>query len=143
MLEFTRQAHGDAVVFILSGKIGLAESARLRKVFWDCLTEENAKKIVVDLSQVPVLDSSSISLLVATKNIATKKHGELVLVGLNEANRTFLENANLDFYFDIRVDVEEGLLPERPTPMPEPVKTRGYRRAGRGHRRPRLHKRGE
>ena len=133
----------DLAVFILRGKIGLSDAAKLRKVFWDCLTEDLVKKLVINLQAVPELDSSSISLLVATKNIATKKKSEMILVGLNAENRDLLERTNLDFYFDIRRDVQEGLLKERPMPMREPNKLKGGRRSGRNGRRPRLSHRGE
>ena len=118
MLEYRREERGDIAIFFLSGAFGLEEMAELRGVFWACIHEGSIKKLILDLSMVPSLDCSAISLFVATKNVVAKKKGQLILVGINPTNYALLERTHLDHYFDIRADVAEALEERKPRARP-------------------------
>ncbi len=113
MFEKAAERRGDCLILRLRGKLALAEIADLRKTFWQSLTQDGARKLVVDFSETDVLNSSSIALLVATKNLVAKKKAELVLTGVGGESYALLERANLHRYFDLRPTVENGLA-ERP-----------------------------
>ena len=55
---------GDALVIAIKGEIDLHISAELRTAILDLLTREQPKKLVLNLAQVPYMDSSAIAVLV-------------------------------------------------------------------------------
>ena len=101
-----------AAVFSLVGDLSLEATATLRRVFWECINGNDVGKLVLDLSSISSLDSTMISLFVATKNVVAKRRGRLVLVGLKPADYQLLEQTHLHHYFDIRQDLSAALNEE-------------------------------
>lgn len=91
----------DTVTFQLRGRLRLEDTAHLRKAFWECLHKGGARNLILELSQVPRLEASAVSLFVATRNVVAKRKGKLVLRGVQHGNGKLLLEAGLDKYFDL------------------------------------------
>ena len=100
---------GSAWIFALPTPLDLSQMARLRKLFWQFIHEDGFEVLIIDLANIDHLDSSAISLLVATKNVVQKRRGRLALVGLDMDNLHILERLHLDCYFEIFEDVDEAI----------------------------------
>ena len=97
------------IIFQLKGTLCLEDTAMLRKAFWNAINQYPIKRLILDFARVPTIDSSVISLLVATKNLVGKNHGDLILVHLNGSHKQFLEQIHLFGYFHIQSDLETCL----------------------------------
>ncbi|MDJ0836534.1 MAG: STAS domain-containing protein [Acidobacteriota bacterium] len=107
--SFTITDHGEAAVFQLSGPPSLEGAAELRKAFWECLHDDGKRVLILDLSRVPSLGPSVVSLFISTKNVVDKHRGRLVLAGLNRAGRALLEETHLHDYFEHADTLDEVL----------------------------------
>ncbi len=66
-------------------------------------------RLVVDLSQVPYMDSSGVATLVEAMQIARKNSTKLVLCAMQPKVKSIFEIARLDTVFTIAPDVEKAL----------------------------------
>ncbi len=92
-------------VFAHDGAIDLHVSPEVRAAL-RALIDEKPKRIVVDLSRVPYVDSSGLAVLIGAKQELEADGGTFVLAGAQQAVRTILESARLDQYFKLAADVE-------------------------------------
>src|SRR5437870_389103 len=92
----------DVVIVDLSGKIvaGLGGQEVLRDVINELLAE-NWKKILLNLSEVPGMDSSGIGELVASMKIADRFGAKLKLLNLHERVRQSLHLSQLLPIFEV------------------------------------------
>jgi len=118
MFKETVECQGDCLVLRLEGKPNLTDIARMRRTFWEGLTEKGVKRIVVDASGATALTSAAVSLLVAAKNLVSRMQAELVLTGIHGESRQFLERTHLVGFFDIRANLSDALAtpPQAPDP---------------------------
>src|SRR5687768_2270112 len=84
---------GDAVVAAVRGEIDLHNSPELRSALLDVLMKSQPKKIILNLSQVPYMDSSAIAVLVETLQKLRKFGGRLFLTHLQPRVKGLLEIA--------------------------------------------------
>ncbi len=73
------------------------------------VAEEKPRRIVIDLSAVPYMDSSGVASMVKLLSRARKVGTTLHLAGLNERVRSIFEITRLDQVFDIRATAQEAL----------------------------------
>ena len=92
-------------VFSHDGAIDLHVSPEVRAALREII-DEKPKRIVVDLSRVPYVDSSGLAVLIGAKQELEAAGGTFVLAGAQQAVRTILESARLDQYFKLMPDVE-------------------------------------
>lgn len=100
---------GADAVFHLQGVQSLEDTANLRKAFWDVMNQHPMQRLIVNFEHVPQIDSAVISLLVATKNAVTRFQATMILVGLADSHRNFLEKTQLHRYFEIQPDLASCL----------------------------------
>lgn len=100
---------GDAVVAQLHGEIDLHNSPEVRTALLHLLQQNNPKRLVLNLSQVPYMDSSAIAVLVEALQKLRKAGGKLCLTGLQPRVKGLLEIARLDTIFVITQDEAEAL----------------------------------
>ena len=100
---------GDAVVASLKGEIDLHKSPELRGVILDLLHKHNPRKLILDLSGVPYMDSSAIAVLVEALKKLRKNSGKVFLTGLQPRVKGLLEIARLDTVFSIVKDEAEAV----------------------------------
>ena len=104
----TREA-GTAVVIDIAGDIDLYSSPEVRKVVLDCIKGGPAPKVLLNLTEVPYMDSSGVGSLVEGLQWANREGRRLVLFGLSKRARAVIELARLDRVFQICATEEEAL----------------------------------
>ena len=100
---------GDAVLASLRGEIDLHNSPELRTALLDMLVKCQPKKIILNLSQVPYMDSSAIAVLVESLQKIRKVGGKIYLTDLQPRVKGLLEIARLDSIFVVVKDEAEAL----------------------------------
>jgi anti-sigma B factor antagonist len=95
-------------VFSYEGAIDLHVSPEVRAALRE-ITDQQPKRLVVDLSHVPYVDSSGLAVLIGAKQELETSGGVFMLAGAQEAVRTILESARLDQYFRLVPDLDAAL----------------------------------
>ena len=75
---------GDVVVLDLKGKITLGEGDELLKDKVNSLVNQGQKKIVLNLADVPYIDSAGLGEIVRTYTTVSRQGGQLKLVNLTK-----------------------------------------------------------
>jgi anti-sigma B factor antagonist len=100
---------GAAVVASLKGEIDLHNSPAVRTALLEMLARHQPKKLVLNLAQVPYMDSSAIAVLVESLQKIRKSGGKIFLTDLQPRVKGLLEIARLDAIFGICKDEGEAL----------------------------------
>jgi len=100
---------GDVVIVAVRGEIDLHNSPDLRGTLLDLLTRYKPKKLVLNLSQVPYMDSSAIAVLVESLQKLRKSSGKIYLSNLQPRVKGLLEIARLDAIFVIVAEEKDAL----------------------------------
>jgi len=95
-------------VFAPEGAIDLHVSPEMRTSLREVI-DTNPKRLVVDLSRVPYIDSSGLAVLIGAMQGLEHEGGRFMLAGPQEAVRMILESARLDQYFHLFPDVDSAL----------------------------------
>lgn len=101
-------AHPSPTVYSPTGAIDLHVSPELRASLRTIIDEEKPKRLVVDLSKVPYIDSSGIAVLIGALQSLEHEGGVFLLAGAQEGVRMIFESAKLDQYFRLFPDVESA-----------------------------------
>jgi anti-sigma B factor antagonist len=99
----------EAAVVAVRGEIDLHNSPELRTALLDLLQKNPLKKLILNLSQVPYMDSSAIAVLVESLQKMRKAGGKVYLTGLQPRVKGLLEIARLDTIFGIVKDEAEAI----------------------------------
>ncbi len=83
------------------GDIDLSCSPDLRSVLAEVQKPSPGMRLIVDLQEVPYMDSSGVATLVEAMQVARRGSGQIVLCNLNDRVRSILEIARLDMVFTI------------------------------------------
>ena len=100
---------GDAVRAALVGEIDLHNSPQVRGALLEILQQQQPKKLVLNLSQVPYMDSSAIAVLVEALQKIRKLGGKIYLTDLQPRVKGLLEIARLDSIFVVVKDEAEAM----------------------------------
>lgn len=95
----------DGVVIRPSGDIDLSRAPSLRTQIAEVF-KTTPMRVVVDLSDVPYMDSSGVATLVEGMQIASRSGTKFILLGLQDRVRSIFEIARLDTVFTITLDME-------------------------------------
>ncbi|MFN2509483.1 MAG: STAS domain-containing protein [Chthoniobacterales bacterium] len=95
-------------VFAPEGAIDLHVSPEIRAKL-RAMIDQNPKRLVVDLSRVPYVDSSGLAVLIGAMQSLESEGGIFMLAGAQDAVRLILESARLDQYFLLFPTVDEAL----------------------------------
>jgi anti-sigma B factor antagonist len=93
-------------IFSPAGAIDLHVSPELRASLRAIIDGEKPKRLIVDLSQVPYIDSSGIAVLIGAMQSLELEGGAFLIAGAREGVRMIFESAKLDKYFKLFPDVE-------------------------------------
>jgi anti-anti-sigma factor len=102
----------NAVVATVRGEIDLHNSPDLRGVLLELLAKHSPKRLVLNLSLVPYMDSSAIAVLVEALQKIRKIGGRIFLTDLQPRVKGLLEIARLDTIFVIAMDEADALAQE-------------------------------
>ena len=95
-------------VFSPEGAIDLHVAPEMRAALRE-LIDDKPKRLVVDLSRVPYVDSSGLAVLIGAMQSLEHDGGRFMLAGAQQAVRIILESARLDQYFQLFPDVDAAL----------------------------------
>ena len=108
-MKIKEKIYDDVAVFsVIDEHIGQLESGELYEHI-DNMIANGIKKFVIDLSNVKWLSSSSLGVFVASRNIITKKGGNLKLVGVTEKVQSLLTLTQLIQLFEITDTVKQAI----------------------------------
>jgi anti-sigma B factor antagonist len=95
-------------VLSLEGPLDFHTSERVRSSL-RTIIDQKPKRVVVDLSRVPYIDSSGLAVLVGAMQATERDGGLLMLAGAQKAVLTIMESARLDRYFLLFPHVDAAL----------------------------------
>ena len=98
-----------AAVATLRGEIDLHNSPGLRTEILDLMNKHAPKRLVLNLAQVPYMDSSAIAVLVEALQKMRKTSGRIFLTNLQPRVKSLLDIARLGSIFTITKDEAEAL----------------------------------
>jgi anti-sigma B factor antagonist len=97
----------DGTLVVLSGDVDLHHSPALHAALVE-VAGNRPKRLMLDLSGVPYMDSSGVGTLVEVFRRVTAYKGKMVLFGLNPRVRSVFEITKLDRFFTICQTEEEA-----------------------------------
>jgi anti-sigma B factor antagonist len=100
-MEFKLADDGDTTEVRVSGDLDMQSSPQLRKTLL-ALVARRVGRLVVNLEDVPYVDSSGLATLVECRQGVSQYGGKLELAGVNGHIRPVFELARLDQFFGIR-----------------------------------------
>lgn len=105
----TVRVEPGVVLASVRGEIDLHNSPELRGTLLELLNQHQPKKLILNLSQVPYMDSSAIAVLVESLQKLRKIGGKLYLTHLQPRVKGLLEIARLDSIFVLAATDDEAL----------------------------------
>jgi len=83
-MQIEERAVGDVMVLDLKGKVTLGEGDELLKDKVNSLVNQGHKKIILNLAEVPYIDSAGLGEIVRTYTTVSRQGGSLKLLGLTK-----------------------------------------------------------
>ena len=99
-MNIKEEKSNDIIVCTPEGEIDIHTSVELRKVF-DKIIKNNEKKLIVDFSGVPYIDSSGLATLIELLQRLKKLGGTLRLCSMAEKVKTVFEITKVHKLFSI------------------------------------------
>ena len=100
---------GDAVVVAARGEIDLNNSPELRGELFTLMGRTPPRRLVLNLAEVPYMDSSAIAVLVEVLQKVRKQGGKVWLTNLQPRVQGLIEIARLGTIFGVVKDEPEAL----------------------------------
>lgn len=97
-MEISYNSIGDKRIMKVKGQVGMNNLAEFKKAM-DDMTDGTYKSVIVDLKDVPFLDSSVLSVLMAGKKKIEKHRCSFGLVNVSDNLMQILVMCSLDRFF--------------------------------------------
>ncbi|MDD3374408.1 MAG: STAS domain-containing protein [Candidatus Omnitrophica bacterium] len=107
-MEINIQKNNDVALCTITGEIDINNSPDLRKAF-DQLISTNEKKVVVDFSAVPYIDSSGLATLIEMFQRLKRIDGHLKISQLDQKVKNIFEITKLNKLFEIYDSKEKAI----------------------------------
>ena len=107
-LPIRKPVPGSHRIVALEGEIDMYVSPRIATEL-QAFIREKPEKLVIDLSNVPYIDSSGLAVLINAMRKVEAYRGKLYLAGMQESIRLIFETSRLKQVFRIRRDAAEAL----------------------------------
>ena len=108
-MQIDERAVGDVIVLDLKGKITLGEGDELLKDKVNSLVNQGHKKIVLNLADVPYIDSAGLGEVVRTYTTVSRQGGSLKLLNLTKRITDLLSITKLLTVFECHETEAEAL----------------------------------
>ena len=108
-MQITERQVGEVMILDLKGKITLGEGDELLKDKVNSLVNQGRKKIVLNLADVPYIDSAGLGEVVRTYTTVSRQGGSLKLLNLTKRITDLLSITKLLTVFDT-FDVEDEAI---------------------------------
>jgi anti-sigma B factor antagonist len=99
-MELTERSVGTITVLDLSGKLTIGDGAQRLKDKSESLVFQGRTRVIVNLAEVPYIDSGGLGQLVACYTTLAKAGGRLTLINLNTKNHDLLSITKLLSVFE-------------------------------------------
>src|SRR3954464_12033669 len=99
-MQIEERSVGDVVVLDLKGKITLGQGDELLKDKINSLVNQGYKKLVLNLSEVPYIDSAGLGEIVRTYTTVSRQGGSLKLLNLTKRIQDLLSITKLLTVFE-------------------------------------------
>jgi anti-sigma B factor antagonist len=99
-MQISERAIGDVIVVDLKGKITLGEGDEMLKDKVNSLLNQGRKKIILNLAEVPYIDSAGLGEVVRTFTTVSRQGGNLKLLNLTKRITDLLAITKLLTVFD-------------------------------------------
>ena len=99
-MQIDQRAVGDVVVLDLKGRITMREGDEMLKDKVNSLVNQQLKKIVLNLADVPYIDSAGLGEIVRTYTTVSRQGGSLKLLNLTKRITDLLSITKLLTVFD-------------------------------------------
>lgn len=99
MMHISESAIGDVTVLRLTGRLVIEDADGALGEVIDRLIQQGRTKVVLDLHDVPYIDSSGLGLLVSRYVRLRRRGGDLRLAGLTTRSAHLLEITKLETVF--------------------------------------------
>lgn len=103
-----RQKDEYAIISILEKRIYMQMAEKFKEEITDFLNS-GAEKIIVDLSEVCVMNSAALGVLIALQNDIEKRHGKLSVVGLQPLMEEIFYRMRLELLFEIDPSIDAAI----------------------------------
>lgn len=107
-MEVHVEEQTEGIILIPEGDVDLHRSPALRERL-KRVAQKKPRRLIVDLSRVPYMDSSGVATLVEAMQITRRQSTTLVLCGMQDRVRSIFEIAKLNQVFRIVPDREAAL----------------------------------
>ena len=99
-MQIEERAAGDVIILDLKGKMTLGEGDETLKDKVDTLTAQGRKKLVLNLAEVPYIDSAGLGEIVRTYATVSRQGGSLKLLNLTKRIEDLLSITKLLTVFE-------------------------------------------
>src|SRR5215510_14598264 len=100
MMQIEERSAGDVMILDLKGKITLGDGDELLKDKIASLIQQGRKKLVLNLGNVPYIDSAGLGELVRTYTTVSRQGGNLKLINLTKRIQDLLAITKLLTVFE-------------------------------------------
>jgi anti-sigma B factor antagonist len=108
-MEISERAVGDVMVLDLNGKITLGEGDELLKDKVNSVVNQGYRKILLNLAEVPYVDSAGLGEIVRTYTTVSKRGGNLKLLNLTKRITDLLAITKLLTVFETYESEDEAV----------------------------------
>ncbi len=108
-MNITAESYGHAVILNLKGDLTEDSLRALMQVIDHHLADSHLVDVILNMEQVPFVDSAGLECLLDLQDRLTQKFGQVKLVGCDENVRKILEITRLTPGFEILKDVAEAV----------------------------------
>ena len=107
-MRISAESKNDGVILHLNGKVIGDSVAQLGQTIEEQMGQETGW-LIVDLAEVPLMDSSALGTVIAAFLKLRDRNGKLVLVNARKSIRDVLAITKLDSLFEVHDDVQAAL----------------------------------
>lgn len=100
---------GDVTILALAGKLTLGEGEQLLKERISRIVRDGPRQLLLDLSEVPYVDSAGLGELVRAYTAVNRNGGKLKLLGLAKRIKDLLKLTKLLTVFEVFETEQEAL----------------------------------
>jgi anti-sigma B factor antagonist len=108
-MQIEERVVGDVTILDLKGKITLGEGDEALKAKVNALTAQGRKRILLNLAEVPYIDSAGLGEVVHTYTTVSRQGGQLKLVNLTKRITDLLSITKLLTVFETFDSEDEAL----------------------------------
>ena len=108
-MHIEQRSVGDVTIIDLKGKMTLGEGDELLRDKVNSLIQQNLKKLVLNLAEVPYIDSAGLGEIVRTYTTVSRQGGQLKLLNLTKRITDLLSITKLLTVFETFDNENEAL----------------------------------